>query len=88
MSEDSSIGASGHRSVWLWRSLTLLIVSASAVLLAGRAMDRGLNHDEHQFLAPAALLASGLAEPYRDYPIFHLPNLVIAYAGAEWLRAT
>ena len=43
-------------------------------------MGRNLNHDEHQFTAPAALLATDGAQPYRDFPLFHLPNLVFLYA--------
>ncbi len=45
-------------------------------------MDRPLNHDEHQFLAPGALFAGpGHLMPFRDYPIFHLPNLTFLYAA-------
>jgi hypothetical protein len=46
-------------------------------------MDRDLNHDEHQFLAPAALLSREGLQPWRDYALFHLPNLVFAYAAAD-----
>lgn len=42
-------------------------------------MDRDLNHDEHQFLAPAALWANEGLQPYRDFPLHHLPNLVYIY---------
>ncbi|MDB6154076.1 MAG: hypothetical protein JWL90_2529 [Chthoniobacteraceae bacterium] len=48
-------------------------------------MDRGLNHDEHQFLAPGALLANDSLLPFRDYPIFHLPNLTFVYAALDRL---
>ena len=44
------------------------------------SMGRNLNHDEHQFIAPAAILAEHGLQPYRDYPLFHLPNLVFLYA--------
>ncbi len=47
---------------------------------ADRAITRDLNHDEHQFLAPGALLARQGLLPYRDYPLFHLPNLTFCYA--------
>jgi hypothetical protein len=59
-----------------------------AVVCAGiffRAMDRDLNHDEHQFLAPAALLSREGLLPYRDYPLFHLPNLTLIYAALDRL---
>jgi hypothetical protein len=51
-------------------------------LLFARSMDRALNHDEHQFLAPAVLLATEGLQPYRDLPLFHLPNQVLLYAAA------
>ena len=59
-----------------------------AIVCAGiffRALDRDLNHDEHQFLAPAALLSREGLLPYRDYPLFHLPNLVLLYAALDRL---
>lgn len=43
-------------------------------------MRRPLDHDEHQFIASAVLLARNLQLPYKDYPYFHMPNLVLAYA--------
>ncbi len=45
------------------------------------AMGRNLNHDEHQFIAPAAFLEYDGLQPYRDFPLFHLPNLVFLYAA-------
>ena len=58
-------------------------------------MRRGLNHDEHQFVASAALIARQDMLPYRDFPYFHVPTLSIIYAlifrftdylllGARW----
>jgi len=58
---------------------------AVGVLLFARTVDRGLNHDEHQFIVPGALLARDGLLPYRDYPLFHLPNLVFAYAALDRL---
>src|SRR5438067_1389567 len=40
----------------------------------------GLNHDEHQFVAPAALIQRFGLLPYRDFPLFHLPALTLVYA--------
>lgn len=57
------------------------VILIAGVLLFARAMDRDLNHDEHQFLAPGALMLRQGAQPYCDYPLFHLPNLVFIYAG-------
>jgi 4-amino-4-deoxy-L-arabinose transferase-like glycosyltransferase len=51
------------------------------VLLFARSMSRPLDWDEHQFVAPAALLAEDHRLPYRDYPYFHMPDLVFLYAG-------
>lgn len=63
------------RHAWVvWLGIVGLIVLA-AFLLFARAVERDLNHDEHQFLAPSALLTTG-TRPYRDYPLFHLPNLI------------
>ena len=67
-------------------SLIRLAIGATSlgvvlVVLFFRAMERGLNHDEHQFLAPAVLLAREGLLPYRDFPLFHLPNLTFIYAG-------
>ena len=36
--------------------------------------------DENQFIASGKLLQSAGLLPYRDYPYFHLPNLVFVYA--------
>jgi hypothetical protein len=70
---------------WLLRCGGLCLILVCGLLVFARAMDRDLNHDEHQFLAPAALLAREGYQPWRDYPLFHLPNLVFAYAAADRL---
>jgi hypothetical protein len=62
-------------------AIVTLLMAAFGLFAFGRVMDGGLNHDEHQFLAPGALLARGGLLPYRDYPIFHVPNLTFAYAA-------
>lgn len=63
----------------------VLLVVVAAWFLFARGMQRDLNHDEHQFLAPGALLSREGLLPYRDYPLFHLPNLVFAYAGLDYV---
>jgi len=63
----------------------VVIVVVSSYLVFARGIERPLNHDEHQFLAPAAVLARHGALPYRDFPLFHLPNLVFVYAAVERL---
>lgn len=63
----------------------VVLLTIFGAFLFARAMDRDLNHDEHQFLAPGALLARQGLLPYRDYPLFHLPNLVFVYAAVDAL---
>jgi membrane protein YdbS with pleckstrin-like domain len=52
-----------------------------AITLFGIAMCRGLNRDENQFIAAGALFARQGLLPYRDYPYFHVPNLLFIYAA-------
>jgi len=73
------------RMAWLRWGIGTVLVLAAWVLLFARTMDRDLNHDEHQFLAPAALLSREGLQPWRDYALFHLPNLVFVYAAAGTL---
>src|SRR3982751_2501664 len=44
--------------------------------LLGLSLFKRLDHDEHQFIASAALLARRGLLPYRDYPYFHMPHMV------------
>jgi 4-amino-4-deoxy-L-arabinose transferase-like glycosyltransferase len=44
-------------------------------------LSKPLDHDEHQFVTSAALLAREGLVPYRDYPYHHLPYLTFAYAA-------
>ena len=62
------------------RTFVLTLLLAILLLLFVRAMARELNHDEHQFIAPPALLLRAGLLPYRDYPFFHMPNLVFVFA--------
>jgi hypothetical protein len=64
------------RSIALFTLLTLLLLA----LQFGRAMMRDLDPDEHQFVAPPALLVQDHKLPYVDYPYFHMPDLVVIYA--------
>jgi len=59
----------------------VLLLAAVFLVLFTRALTRSLNHDEHQFLAPAVLLGKEGLLPYRDYPLFHLPNLTLIYGA-------
>src|SRR5262249_51328893 len=59
----------------------ILLAVVVFLLLFARSMYRPLDLDEHQFVAPPALLVRQHAQPYLDYPYFHMPNLVYLYAG-------
>lgn len=71
-----------------WTAVLGVALLAILVVLLFRTMNRDLNHDEHQFLAPGALLSREGLLPYRDYPLFHLPNLVFLYAAGDWLTGS
>jgi hypothetical protein len=51
------------------------------IFLFARSMNRDLDPDEHQFVAPPALLVQEGLLPYVDYPYFHMPTLVYLYAA-------
>ncbi len=67
--------------------LWAVLAAAVFLLLFGRAVSRPLDLDEHQFVAPPLLLAHQGLLPYRDYPYFHMPNLVGLYAALFGLTA-
>lgn len=73
------------RDRWWWTVVACVIVLGAWVLIFARTVDRDLNHDEHQFLAPAALVGREGLQPWRDFPLYHLSNLVFAYAWADRL---
>ncbi|RIK41565.1 MAG: hypothetical protein DCC55_11510 [Chloroflexi bacterium] len=62
-----------------WFVMALLGAGLFCLLLALN-MQRGRNHDEHQFIAAGKLMAAGL-QPYADFPYFHVPTLGIVYAA-------
>ena len=70
-------------------ALTVAMSALMLLVLCAIAMSRGLNVDEHQFVASGALLAREGFLPYRDYPFFHTPNLPLVYAllfrGTDYL---
>src|SRR5437588_10084188 len=70
-------------------ALTVAMSALILLVLCAIAMSRGLNVDEHQFVASGALLAREGFLPYRDYPFFHTPNLPLVYAllfrGTDYL---
>ncbi len=73
------------RSTLRGLSLSVLLAAATIwlllfVLLLGLNMRRGLNHDEHQFVGSAVLMARYGLQPYADFAYFHVP-------GQTWLNA-
>ena len=82
-SAKSGAGADGAPPNWRGLATLGVLILGFGILLFARCMDGGLNHDEHQFLAPAALLAREGLLPYRDFPLFHLPNVIFVYATLE-----
>ncbi len=66
-------------SSWLIGAVALWFAGIFLLLL-GLAMRRHFNHDEHQFVVSAALIAREGLLPYRDFPYFHVPTLSLLYA--------
>ena len=62
------------------RLAPIAFFAAAIVAMLGFALGAPLDHDEHQFIASAALLAREGLLPYRDFAYFHTPNLVGIYA--------
>ncbi len=78
------MGSRGETSPWIPRILGAGVLLVLLALLFAEAMCRDLIHDEHQFVAPAAVLVQKGWLPYRDYPYFHTPYLAWIY-GAVFL---
>lgn len=74
---------SSQKSCLIYPLAGFIFLLGAAYLLLGHAMSRGLNHDEHQFLGPATLISRQHLRPYRDFPLFHLPNLTYLYAAVD-----
>lgn len=68
-----------HQS-WPLIAATGALFAAIFVLLLALNLHRELNHDEHQFIASAALIARTGLTPYADFPYFHTPLLGYLYA--------
>ncbi len=64
----------------IYKFLAALFLAAVFLVLLNLAMQKPLDHDEHQFVAGGALLARDGLMMYRDYPYFHLPYLTYLYA--------
>lgn len=75
-----SVFASRRRERSLFGGLVLLFFAVLFGLLFGLNMRRGLNHDEHQFVAAGALIARNGLLPYLDFAHFHVPLVGLGYA--------
>lgn len=63
------------------RGVAALALLGLALLLFGLNMRRGLNHDEHQFVGSAVLLARVGLLPYADFAYFHVPGQTLLNAA-------
>lgn len=70
-----------RRTRWLVLLVAALLLAALLALLWGLNMRRGVNHDEHQFIASAAYMARTDDLPYVDFIYFHVPVLSLIYAA-------
>ena len=78
---DPSGSRSAHHTLrWGIVAATGALFAASFVLLLGLNLHRELNHDDHQFIASAALIARAGLTPYANFPYFHTPLLSYLYA--------
>jgi hypothetical protein len=73
--------ANSQPARWLLATVVALFLVEVLLLVAGVNLRRGLNHDEHQFVASGVLLARQGLLPYRDFPYFHVPLLSVIYAA-------
>jgi 4-amino-4-deoxy-L-arabinose transferase-like glycosyltransferase len=65
------------------RRLPILLVSLFAIgafaLILSRSVTEFTHRDEHQFIVPGLLTVREGLIPYRDYPLFHMPYLVLVH---------
>jgi hypothetical protein len=59
----------------------------AGLLIFSHCLSAPLDHDEHQFVAGATLLARRGLSPYRDYPYLHMPYGIFANAALFRLAA-
>ncbi len=60
--------------------VTIAVLSYAALGSIFCALTVVLNHDEHQFMASACMVARHGIHPYRDFAYFQMPNLVYVYS--------
>jgi hypothetical protein len=54
-------------------------LSYAALVCVFGGLISDVNHDEHQFMASAYMVARHGLQPYRDFAYLHMPNLVYVY---------
>ena len=57
-----------------------LVLTYSALATLFWCLAGQVDHDEHQFMASASMVARHWQHPYRDFAYFHMPNLVYVYS--------
>ena len=67
----------------IWPLVAAVLTGAGLIylllLMLSLGLRHGMNHDECLPLAGGAVLAHQSLLPYRDYPYFHMPDLVLIY---------
>ena len=61
-------------------ALTVAILAYSVIVSIWYPVSGPIDHDEHQFMASAFMVAQYGLHPYQDFAYFHMPNLVYLYA--------
>ena len=61
-------------------TITTAFFAFLCILSYSRALNRGISHDEYQFIASGELLARHALLPYVDYPFLHMPYIAFANA--------
>jgi hypothetical protein len=60
--------------------ITAALLAYSAIVCIWYSVSGRFDHDEHQFMASAFMVAQYGSHPYQDFAYFHMPNLVYLYA--------
>jgi hypothetical protein len=63
---------------------SVLFLACAFLLLFHAAMNKGLNHDEHMYVAAGALVAREGLAPYTGFTYFQMPYLPYLYALVFW----
>src|ERR1043166_3600793 len=56
---------------------------AALTYMFAKAMDWEIHQDEHQFIATGVICAEHGLRPYKDFALFHMPNLVFIYGALD-----